>query len=106
MAMSAPLCRVLPFESAAGAWQMAADEALLESASLSNVASFRAYAWTEATLSLGYFQPSALRLTDPLLAPLPYVRRASGGATLVHHREVTYALALPAGAPWQTRETG
>src|SRR5262249_46223745 len=39
--------------------------------------------------------------TDARLAGLPYVRRPSGGATLVHHHEVTYALALPAGSPWQ-----
>src|SRR5204863_8028098 len=36
------------------------------------------------------------------LALLPYVRRPSGGGALVHHNEVTYAIALPAGAPWQT----
>jgi lipoate-protein ligase A len=29
------------------------------------------------------------------------VRRPSGGLALVHHHEVTYALALPAGAAWQ-----
>src|SRR5207237_362217 len=39
----------------------------------------------------------------PGLAALPFVRRQSGGAALVHHREVTYALALPAGPDWQPR---
>lgn len=80
---------------------MAADEALLESAA-AGTASLRFYAWEPATVSLGYFQPERLRRDDPLLAELPYVRRPSGGATLVHHHEVTYALALPAGRPWQT----
>jgi lipoate-protein ligase A len=79
---------------------MAADEALLESA-VGGLAALRFYGWTEPTLSLGYFQPEAARLADPLLAALPWVRRASGGAALVHHVEVTYALALPAGMPWQ-----
>ena len=37
----------------------------------------------------------AARLADPLLAELPWVRRSTGGATLVHDRELTYALALP-----------
>ncbi len=31
------------------------------------------------------------------------MRRPTGGAALVHHHELTYALALPAGSPWQTR---
>jgi lipoate-protein ligase A len=98
--MNAP--RLLPFVTAAGAWQMAADEVMLEAA-VEGLASFRIYAWTEPTLSLGYFQPVAVRLSDRLLAELPYVRRATGGAELVHDREVTYALTLPAGAPWQRR---
>src|SRR5207248_2853500 len=83
-------------------WQMAADEVLLEGAA-AGAASFRVYEWAEPTLSLGYFQAAAVRKSDPLLETLPYVRRASGGATLVHDRELTYALTLPAGAPWQRR---
>jgi lipoate-protein ligase A len=62
------------------------------------------YGWSEPTLSLGYFQPEAVRHSDPRLAALPFVRRPSGGDTLVHHHEVTYCLALPAGKPWQTPE--
>src|SRR5262249_14377675 len=67
-------------------------------------ASLRFYGWREATLSLGYFQAQSVRLTDPRLAALPYVRRPSGGAALVHHHEVTYALALPPGRPWHGEE--
>lgn len=89
--------RRMPYLIADGPTQMAADETLLESAT-KGVASLRFYGWTEATVSLGYFQPAAERLTDPLLADLPWVRRASGGTTLVHHLEVTYALALPANS--------
>ncbi len=98
--MEALSVRLLPFAVAGGAENMATDEALLRSAQ-HGVASLRFYAWSEPTLSLGYFQPEAVRHSDPRLAGLPYVRRASGGATLVHHHEVTYALALPAGPPWQ-----
>jgi lipoate-protein ligase A len=68
------------------------------------VSSLRFYGWTAATLSLGYFQSSAVRHADSRLAALPFVRRPSGGATLVHHHEITYALALPPGPPWQTGE--
>ncbi len=93
-------CRLLPYAVAAGPHNMAADEALLESAA-AGVASLRFYGWHEPTVSLGYFQPERLRRADPLLANLPFVRRPSGGSALVHDREVTYTLALPAGAPWQ-----
>jgi lipoate-protein ligase A len=75
---------------------MAADEVLLQAASAGQL-SLRFYTWTEATVSLGYFQPGACRLADPRLA-LPYVRRPTGGLTLVHHHELTYALALPESA--------
>jgi lipoate-protein ligase A len=81
---------------------MAADEAMLLTAAEAEVASLRFYVWAEPTLSLGYFQPAADRLSDPKLAGLAWVRRATGGAALVHHHEVTYALALPPGRPWQT----
>jgi lipoate-protein ligase A len=100
--MTAPTCRLLPYAVAGGPENMAADEALLESAA-AGVASLRFYGWPEATVSLGYFQPAAVRLAEPRLASLPWVRRPTGGATLVHHHEVTYALALPPGTPWQAR---
>jgi lipoate-protein ligase A len=93
---------LLPESVADGAWQMAADEAMLESAA-NGTASIRFYRWSEATLSLGYFQPHAVRQRDRLLAQLPFVRRPTGGATLVHHHELTYGLALPVGEPWQRR---
>jgi lipoate-protein ligase A len=93
---------LLPFLLADGAYNMATDEALLLSAA-QGTASLRFYGWSHATLSLGYFQPERLRYSDSRLASLPYVRRPSGGDTLVHHHEVTYALALPAGPPWQAR---
>jgi lipoate-protein ligase A len=94
--------RLLPFHVADGAWNMAADEALLEGAA-AGAASLRFYGWSRPTLSLGYFQAAAVCRSHPGLGELPLVRRASGGAALVHHVEVTYALALPAGPPWQAR---
>jgi len=97
-----PSLRLLPFETLTGPATMAADEVLLESA-VAGVASLRFYAWSEPTLSLGYFQPAAERLLDPALAELAWVRRATGGSALVHHHEVTYALALPPGLPWQSK---
>lgn len=92
--------RLLPYEIADGAHNMAADELLLENAAAGGAA-LRFYGWSEPTLSLGYFQAEAARHTANALASLPYVRRPTGGMTLVHHHELTYALALPAGPPWQ-----
>jgi lipoate-protein ligase A len=82
---------------------MAADEAILESA-FAGVASLRFYTWSEATLSLGYFQLAEERLSDGKLENLAWVRRSTGGAAIVHHHELTYALALPAGKEWASAE--
>ncbi len=79
---------------------MAADETLLETAT-AGIASLRLYGWSQPTLSLGYFQASVGSRAYPRLSELAWVRRPSGGAALVHHLELTYALALPAGMPWQ-----
>ncbi|MFO0795948.1 MAG: lipoate--protein ligase family protein [Gemmataceae bacterium] len=92
--------RLLPFASADGATNMAADEALLESAA-AGVASLRFYTWTEPTLSLGYFQPAEARAATP---GVPWVRRSTGGAAILHHHELTYALALPPAAEWHGGE--
>jgi lipoyl(octanoyl) transferase len=81
---------------------MAADEVLLESAR-DGIASLRFYGWSAATMSLGYFQADKLRGEDERLASLPFVRRPTGGGALVHHHELTYALALPAASLWQGR---
>lgn len=96
--------RLLPYTVADGPHNMAADETLLASA-VEGVASLRLYGWSEPTLSLGYFQPESVRHADPRLAALPFVRRPSGGDTLVHHHELTYCLALPVGKPWQSSES-
>jgi lipoate-protein ligase A len=78
---------------------MAADEAMLESASEKGVASLRFYTWSEPTLTLGYFQPAADR---ERFSPLPWVRRSTGGAAIVHHHELTYSFAFPAHPEWKS----
>lgn len=101
--MAAARLRLLPDVVADGAWNMAADDALLESAS-AGVASLRFYGWEPPTLSLGYFQPAEPARAWGKLGELAWLRRPSGGAALVHHHELTYALALPAGPAWQTAD--
>jgi lipoate-protein ligase A len=98
-------CRLLPTGVASGAMNMALDETLLRSALERRVASLRFYRWSAPTLSLGYFQPHAERLADPYLADADWVRRPTGGAAILHHLEITYALTLPAGSPWHNSES-
>src|SRR5271170_7310997 len=89
----------MPYAIGDGPNNMALDEIMLEAAAAGE-ASLRFYGWTEATVSLGYFQSQRVRLADQQVAGLPFVRRPTGGAMLIHHHELTYALALPSGAPW------
>lgn len=99
--------RLLPFAVREGADNMAADETLVRSA-VDGISTLRFYGWSAPTVSLGYFQSHLARQAHPSLASLDWVRRPSGGATLVHHHELTYALALApeayrAGEPWMVR---
>jgi lipoate-protein ligase A len=96
------IVRTLSLECRDGAANMAADEVLLQAA-VAGSAALRFYTWREPTVSMGYFQPHEARNADPRLTALPWVRRTSGGAALVHHHELTYCLALPAGPAWQPR---
>ena len=94
--------RLLPFAIADGPTNMATDEVLLQGAA-AGVASLRFYGWSHPTVSLGYFQSEIIKRIDPRLTTLPFVRRPSGGEMLVHHHELTYAMALPRGS-WRRTE--
>ena len=78
-----------------GAWNMAVDHALLETAAETGAITLRFYEWTPATLSLGYFQPVADRLQHAASAACPIVRRSTGGGAIVHDQELTYSLVAP-----------
>jgi lipoate-protein ligase A len=99
-----PHVRLLPLEALSGPNNMALDETLLHAAER-GTASLRFYTWSEPTLSLGYFQPSAVRSSDARLANVAWVRRPSGGGAIMHHHELTYCLTLPAGPQWQSKES-
>ena len=77
-------------EPQSGAWNMAVDETLLETAIASDLATLRFYRWREPTASLGYFQREADYFAETRFASLPAVRRLSGGGTLIHDRELNY----------------
>jgi lipoyl(octanoyl) transferase len=86
--------RLLIDPPAAGPWNMAVDETLLEAAA-DGAATLRFYQWSPATLSLGYFQAAADREQHAASRDCPLVRRASGGGAILHDRELTYSIALP-----------
>jgi lipoate-protein ligase A len=89
-------CRLMIDEPAAGAWNMAVDEALLESAASDGICTLRFYGWSEPTLSLGYFQRQTDRQQHAASLDCPLVRRLSGGGAILHDDELTYSFAAPA----------
>ncbi|MCC7085227.1 MAG: hypothetical protein IT427_09495 [Pirellulales bacterium] len=96
-------CRLIVDSPAEGAWNMALDEALLLSAEREGIAWLRFYAWSEPTLSLGYFQQHTQRQLHPPSVHCKLIRRASGGGAILHDRELTYSIALPPRHPLAKR---
>lgn len=79
-------------EPASGAWNMAMDEALLQSAGRAGQGGcLRFYLWDQPTLSLGYFQEYEDRGRHEPSRTCPVVRRTTGGGAIIHDRELTYS---------------
>jgi len=89
-------CRLIVDPPLSGAWNMAVDEVLLDDASTTGRPTWRFYQWSEPTLSLGYFQPEADRRAHAASADCPVVRRLTGGGAILHDRELTYSVIVPA----------
>ncbi|MFQ5464208.1 MAG: biotin/lipoate A/B protein ligase family protein, partial [Phycisphaerae bacterium] len=84
-----------------GPENMARDEALmLRVGAGDSPPTLRLYQWDPPTISLGYFQPfeAIASLPEPE-ASLTVVRRLTGGGAILHDRELTYSLMLPAAHP-------
>jgi lipoyl(octanoyl) transferase len=80
-----------------GVENMALDEALMERAAQTGEWICRVYAWSEPTVSFGRNQ-AAVRHYEPArleARSLTAVRRPPGGRAILHHREITYAVAAP-----------
>lgn len=80
-----------------GADNMAFDEALLERARERGEVFCRVYGWARPTLSLGRNQTAAgcYDLARAQALGVDVVRRPTGGRAVLHHRELTYAVAMP-----------
>src|SRR5438874_408787 len=90
--------RLLVDAPASGAWNMAVDEVLLDGVAAGTTPpTIRFYGWTPPCLSLGYFQPFDVVDLDSCRAlGVDIVRRPTGGRAILHDREVTYSVVLPA----------
>ncbi|HEV2013667.1 MAG TPA: biotin/lipoate A/B protein ligase family protein [Candidatus Dormibacteraeota bacterium] len=91
--------RLLLDPPASGAWNMAVDEVLLDGVAAGSASpTLRFYQWAPPCLSLGYFQPFEVVDVDSCRAlGVEVVRRPTGGRAILHDRELTYSVALPAG---------
>lgn len=74
-------------------FNMAVDEALLNSVRKGSPPVLRLYEWNPATVSIGYFQ--AVKKTVDLdkcdKSGVKLVRRITGGRAVLHHEELTYS---------------
>ncbi|MCC6300861.1 MAG: lipoate--protein ligase family protein [Anaerolineales bacterium] len=93
--------RLLVTPPARGAWNMAADEAiLLHIGRGDSPPTLRLYAWTPACLSLGFAQPFADVDTQRLQSRgWEVVRRVTGGRAILHTDELTYSVIAPNDEP-------
>ena len=94
MSRDGDVWRLLVDGRAAAAWNMAVDEALLDSAVETNRPTVRLYGFRPAALSLGRSQP-AENAHDPRYLreqAIDLVRRPTGGLAVLHEHERTYAV--------------
>lgn len=89
--------RLLLSAPADGATNMATDEALLLRARRTGETVYRVYGWSRPTVSLGRHQTARGRydLARARAQGIDFVRRPTGGRAILHHREITYAVAGP-----------
>ena len=93
--------RLIRSVPAHGAWNMAVDEAILESTSHGiNPPTLRLYSWAPPCLSLGYAQPASdVDLTALEVHGWDLVRRPTGGRAILHTDELTYSVCGPETDP-------
>ncbi|MBA3944454.1 MAG: lipoate--protein ligase family protein, partial [Herpetosiphonaceae bacterium] len=78
---------------AAGAWNMAVDQAMLELYPQQQLSTLRLYSWAPACVSLGIAQRwSDVQAERCAERGIEVVRRPTGGRAILHDYEVTYSL--------------
>lgn len=89
--------RVLDTGFAAGARNMAVDEAILQAHAAGQVPpTLRFYGWDPPAVSIGYFQSltGEVDLDACRRRGVEWVRRPTGGRAIFHHRELTYSVVI------------
>ena len=87
--------RILPFERAAAAKNMAIDEAVFrKNIRGESPPTLRFYGWRSPALSIGYFQDYRKEVDEEACRKfgVEVVRRPTGGKAVLHERELTYAV--------------
>jgi lipoyl(octanoyl) transferase len=99
--MQQTVWRLIRTAPAEGAWNMALDEAILESAGQKKVLpTLRLYAWEPPCLSLGFAQPTSdVDLPALEIRGWQLVRRPTGGRAILHADELTYSVTAPLDEP-------
>lgn len=77
--------------AAGAAWNMALDEALLQTAATRRRPLLRVYAWDKPSVSFGYFQKFPASLAERH----DVVRRPTGGGVVYHVEDTTYTVVVP-----------
>ncbi len=92
--------RVQQQPKTSGAVLMLEDQDLLERCERADCGPvLRFYEWNVPTMSLGFHQgEESLDFARLSAAGVPWVRRPTGGAAVLHSEELTYAVILPLGA--------
>ena len=90
--------KILDTGKGESAWNMAVDEALLESIAQINSPVVRFYGWSEPAATFGYFQHYADIAAWTNLRPL--IRRPTGGGLVPHDNDWTYSVIIPPSDPW------
>ena len=89
MAITGEKWRLILDGEYSGAWNMARDEALLNSADASTPPVLRFYDWNPACVSIGRLQKKFAASPD-----FDFVRRPTGGRAVLHQHEITYCAVL------------
>jgi lipoate-protein ligase A len=90
--------RVLVDPPAGAAWNMSVDEALWLEVQRTGRPILRLYRWERPALSLGYRQKAPEWLARAERLGVEVVRRASGGGSVLHAGDLTYAVVAPVPA--------
>ena len=99
--------RLLLTPPCTGAYNMALDEALMAYARDAGGWVLRVYSWSSPTLSFGRNQRAlgGYDLTRIAEQRIDVIRRPTGGRAILHHREITYAVAGPVESAGDLRES-